>query len=94
VRALAWGGRLVCCGATAGPEVKLNLRAVFFKQLEILGSTMGTPGDLLRAWHEVQAGRIRPVVDRVLPMSRIADAHALLEARAAFGKIVLEQDLA
>ncbi|MDP2304399.1 MAG: zinc-binding dehydrogenase [Pseudomonadota bacterium] len=93
IRALAWGGRLVCCGATAGPDVRLNLRAVFFKQLEIVGSTMGSTGELLRAWQEVTQGRIRPVVDRVLPLSRIADAHAILEARGAFGKIVLEQDL-
>ncbi|MFN7146577.1 MAG: zinc-binding dehydrogenase, partial [Myxococcota bacterium] len=93
MRALAWGGRLVTCGATAGPDVKLNLRAVFFKQLEVIGSTMGTPGELLDAWREVAAGRIRPVVDRVLPMSQIADAHALLEGRGAFGKVVLAQDL-
>jgi len=93
IRALAWGGRLVCCGATAGADVRLNLRAVFFKQLEIIGSTMGSSGELLRAWREVEAGRIRPVVDRVLPLSRIAEAHALLEARAVFGKVVLEQDL-
>jgi NADPH:quinone reductase-like Zn-dependent oxidoreductase len=93
MRALAWGGRLVCCGATAGPEVKLNLRAVFFKQLDVLGSTMGTSADLLRAWQEVAAGHIRPVVGRVLPMSQLGDAHTLLERRGAFGKIVLEQDL-
>lgn len=93
IRALAWGGRLVCCGATAGPDVKLNLRALFFKQLAVIGSTMGSSGELVDAWREVTAGRIVPVVDRVLPMSRIAEAHALLEARGAFGKVVLEQDL-
>lgn len=93
MRALAWGGRLVCCGATSGPAVRLDLRAVFFKQLEVIGSTMGSAGELLRAWREVEAGTLRPVVDRVLPLSRIADAHALLEARGAFGKIVLAQDL-
>lgn len=93
LRALAWGGRLVCCGATTGPNVRLDLRAVFFKQLEIIGSTMGSTGELLRAWQEVTEGRIVPVVDRVLPLSRLADAHAVLEARGAFGKIVLEQDL-
>lgn len=93
LRALAWGGRLVCCGATAGADVPLNLRAVFFKQLEVIGSTMGSASELLDAWREVRAGRIRPVVDRVLPMSRIADAHAVLASRGAFGKVVLEQDL-
>lgn len=93
MKALAWGGRLVTCGATAGAEAGLNLRAVFFKQIEILGSTMGTSGDMVRAWREVEAGHIRPVVDRVMPMSRIGEAHAILEARASVGKIVLEQDL-
>ena len=93
LRALAWGGRLVTCGATSGARVGLDLRAVFFKQLSVLGATMGAAGELLDAWREVEAGRLTPVVDRVLPMSRIAEAHALLEGRAAFGKIVLEQDL-
>jgi NADPH2:quinone reductase len=54
---------------------------------------MGSTGELLDAWREVEAGRLLPVVDRVLPMSRIAEGHAALEARASFGKIVLEQDL-
>lgn len=94
MRALAWGGRLVTCGATAGAEVALNLRAVFFKQLEVVGSTMGSHGELLAAWDEVRRGTIRPVVDRVMPMRRIGEAHALLEARGAVGKVVLEQDLA
>ena len=93
VRALAWGGRLVCCGATAGPDARLNLRALFFKQLDVLGSTMGSSGDMLDAWREVAAKNILPVVDRVFPMSQIADAHAYLEQRRAFGKVVLEQDL-
>ena len=93
IRALAWGGRLVCCGATSGAEVALNLRALFFKQLEIVGSTMGTSADMLAAWREVEAGTIRPIVDRVLPMSRVAEAHGVLDRREAFGKVVLEQDL-
>lgn len=92
-RALAWGGRLVCCGATSGPEVGLNLRLLFFKQLTLLGSTMGSPAELRAAWREVEAGTIRPVVDRILPMSRIGEAHGLLERRELFGKVVLEQDL-
>lgn len=94
LKALAWGGRLVSCGATAGAEVGLDLRPVFFKQLSILGSTMGSEAEMLDAWAEVRRGRIRPVVDRVMPMSRVADAHRLLESRGAFGKVVLAQDLA
>jgi NADPH:quinone reductase-like Zn-dependent oxidoreductase len=92
VRALKWGGRLVICGATSGAEAKINLRALFFKQLDLLGSTMGTTPDLLAAWAEVGAGRIRPVVHTVLPIQRLAEGHALLENRAAFGKVVMEMD--
>jgi len=93
-RALAWGGRLLTCGATTGPEVALNLRVLFFKQQSLIGSTMGTSADMQRAWAEVVAGRIRPVVDAVLPMSRIGEAHTRLESRGVFGKLVLAQDLA
>lgn len=93
MRALAPGGRLVCCGATAGPDVALNLRPVFFKQLSVLGSTMGTSAELLTAWAEVARGAVRPIVDRILPMSRLGEAHALLERRGAFGKVIVQQDL-
>ncbi len=71
----------------------MDLRAVFFKQLSILGSTMGSMGEMRTAWERVAAGDIVPVVDRLLPMSRLADAHALLEQREVAGKIVVEQDL-
>ena len=92
-RALAWGGTYVTCGATTGHKVEMDLRAVFFKQLSILGSTMGSMGEMRTAWERVAAGDIVPVVDRLLPMSRLADAHALLEQREVAGKIVVEQDL-
>lgn len=90
VAALARGGRLVTCGATSGAEVKINLRQVFFKLLSILGSTMGSIAELHEVLRHVDAGRLRPVVDRVLPVDRIAEAHEILENRKAFGKIVLQ----
>lgn len=90
LRALAKGGRLVTCGATAGAEVTVNLRLVFFKLLSILGSTMGSLAELQEIMKHVAAGRLRPVVDRVLPLDQIAEGHRILEAREAFGKIVLE----
>ncbi|HET7712487.1 MAG TPA: zinc-binding dehydrogenase [Thermoanaerobaculia bacterium] len=90
LRALSRGGRLVTCGATAGAEVTVNLRLVFFKLLSILGSTMGSLGELHEIMRHVEAGRLRPVVDRVLPLEAVAEAHRILEAREAFGKIVLE----
>lgn len=93
LKALRWGGRVVCCGATAGADVPLNLRALFFKQISILGSTMGGSGEMIQAWKAVEAGHIRPVVDTILPMSRLGDAHLRLENRDVCGKIVVEQDL-
>src|SRR5689334_5238464 len=89
VRALARGGRLVTCGATTGAEVSINLRLVFFKLLSILGSTMGSLAELHEIMKHVEAGRLRPVVDRVLPLEEIAEGERVLEEREAFGKVVL-----
>jgi NADPH:quinone reductase-like Zn-dependent oxidoreductase len=89
LRLLAWAGRIVLCGATAAPAARINLRAVFFKSLSILGSTMGRQGDLRRlaAWFE--SGELRPVVDRTLPLERAGAAQEALGRREQFGKIVL-----
>jgi NADPH:quinone reductase-like Zn-dependent oxidoreductase len=89
LRALARGGRLVTCGATSGAEVKVNLRLVFFKLLSILGSTMGSLTELQEIMRHVAAGRLKPVVDRVLPLSAVGEGHRVLESREAFGKVVL-----
>ena len=90
MRVLAKGGRVVLCGATSGGDVTVNLRLVFFKLLSILGSTMGSVAELHEIMKHVAAGRLRPVIDRVLPLEKIAEGHRILEAREAFGKIVLE----
>jgi NADPH:quinone reductase-like Zn-dependent oxidoreductase len=92
VVAAAAGGRVVTCGATAGFEAKVDLRHVFFRQIEILGSTMGSKGTMFGILEHVRAGRLRPVVDRVLPLWEAREAHRVLEAREAFGKVVLEVD--
>jgi NADPH:quinone reductase-like Zn-dependent oxidoreductase len=89
VRSLARGGRLVTCGATTGAEVSINLRLVFFKLLSILGSTMGSLAELHEIMKHVEAGRLRPVVDRVLPLEQIAEGERVLEEREAFGKVIL-----
>jgi NADPH:quinone reductase-like Zn-dependent oxidoreductase len=89
VVACARGGRIVTCGATDGFEPPLNLRHVFWRQLSILGSTLASKACLHEIVAHVAAGRLRPVVDRVLPLADVAAAHRVLEARAAFGKIVL-----
>lgn len=90
MRSLAKGGRLVTCGATTGAEVTINLRLVFFKLLSILGSTMGSIGELHEIMKHVNTGRLRPVVGRVLPLDAVAEGHRLLENREVFGKVVLE----
>jgi NADPH2:quinone reductase len=94
LKCLAKGGRYVTCGATSGPVAEIPLNLVFFKSISVLGSTMGSLGDVHRILDLVASGRLRPVVDAVLPMSRVAEAHRRLEAREVFGKLVLAQDLA
>jgi NADPH:quinone reductase-like Zn-dependent oxidoreductase len=83
----------VTCGATSGFEVTTDLRQVFFRQLQILGSTMGSKSDLFRIIPLVQEGRLQPVVDRSFPLAEAAAAHERLESRAAFGKVVLTVDV-
>jgi NADPH:quinone reductase-like Zn-dependent oxidoreductase len=90
VRCAAKGGRIVTCGATAGHEPPLNLRYVFWRQLSILGSTMAPRGRMHTILELVGARRLRGVVDRVMPMDAIVEAHQLLESRAVLGKLVLE----
>jgi len=90
IKAVRNGGRIVTCGATAGFHPAIDLRHVFFRQIEILGSTMGSKADLLAVLGHIAAGRLEPIVDRVLPLARAADGHRALERREAFGRIVLE----
>jgi NADPH:quinone reductase-like Zn-dependent oxidoreductase len=87
--AAAKGGRIVTCGATDGFEPVLNLRHVFWRQLSILGSTLASKSRLFEIMALAGAGRLRAVVDRVLPLADVATGHRLIESRAAFGKIVL-----
>ena len=89
ILSLTRGGRIVTCGATSGWDARTDLRHVFFRQLEILGSTMGPKGDLFPILDQVGAGRLKPIVDKILPLAEAQAAHRLLQDRAIFGKIVL-----
>jgi len=89
VRSLKSGGTLVTCGATTGPNVAIDLRHLFARQLSLLGSYMGTMGELHEVFKHVFAGRLKPVVDRVFPLSEIRAAHEYLEKSQMFGKVVL-----
>lgn len=82
-------GRIAVCGATSGPNPPAALHRVWWKQLTILGSTMGTKADFEGAYELVASGRALPVVDEVVPLAEIRAAHARLEAGEQLGKIVL-----
>jgi NADPH:quinone reductase-like Zn-dependent oxidoreductase len=82
-------GRIVVCGATSGPNPPAALHRLWWKQLTVLGSTMGTKTDFEAAFELVTSGRAKPVVDEVVPLSEIRAAHARLEAGEQLGKIVL-----
>src|SRR3954470_17918257 len=82
-------GRIAVCGATSGPNPPAALHRVWWKQLTILGSTMGRKADFEGAYELVASGRARPVVDEVVPLAEIRAAHARLEAGEQLGKIVL-----
>jgi zinc-binding alcohol dehydrogenase/oxidoreductase len=83
------GGRITVCGATSGPNPPAALHRIWWKQLSILGSTMGTGEDFAGAYELVASGRALPVVDSVLPLEEIRAAHERLEAGEQLGKIVL-----
>ena len=90
VRALARGGRLVTCGATTGANGAVDLRTLFARQLTIMGSYMGTKGELFRAARFFFSGQLTPIVDRRFPLADAAAAQRRLEASSHFGKIVIE----
>jgi NADPH:quinone reductase-like Zn-dependent oxidoreductase len=89
VAALAKDGRLVTCGATIGHEVTLDLNLLFGRHLSLLGSWMGTRAESLAVLEQVRAGKLRPVIDSVLPLADARRAHERIEAREHFGKLVL-----
>ena len=89
LRALTRGGRLVTYGATTGPNATTDVRVLFWKQAEILGTTMASPAEFETAMRLVFRGVLRPVVDVELPLSEARQAHERLEAGRQFGKIVL-----
>jgi len=90
VKSLKPGGTLVTCGATTGYSAALDLRFLFSRQLSILGSFMGTMGELHEVLGHIFAGRLKPVIDRTFSLHDIRSAHEYMEASRMFGKIVLE----
>ena len=89
LESLAPAGRLVTCGATTGYDAGVDLRYLFSKQWSLLGSFMGTMGELHRVLQFVFRGQLKPVIDRVYPLAEIRAAHQRLEDRAQFGKVLV-----
>ena len=85
----ASGGRVAVCGATSGPNPPANLHRIWWKQLTVLGSTMGTQADFQAVYELVASGRAEPIVDRSFPLAEAAAAHEHLEAGRQLGKVVL-----
>lgn len=89
LRALKLGGKIVTCGATTGSKVQIDLRALFIKHQQIIGSTMGTRQDLAEVIKLVEHGNFKPIVGRVFPFREIKAAHEWLEQGRQSGKVVI-----
>jgi len=83
-------GRIAICGATSGPNPPAALHRIWWKQLTIYGSTMGTKEDFEASFELVKTGRAKPVIDSVLPLADARAGHERMEAGEQFGKIVFE----
>lgn len=90
LKCLTRGGRLVTCGATTGYHAAVDLRFLFARQYSLMGSYMGTKGELVRAAQFFFSGELRPVIDRTFPLAEAAAAQRYLEEGKQFGKVVLE----
>ncbi len=89
VAALKWGGTIVVCGATTGFEAKTDLRFLWNKQQNYLGSHLGTKAELLAALRFVASGQIKPVIDETYPLANAAEAQERMESDQAEGKLIL-----
>lgn len=83
------GGRIVIIGNTSGPKAEIDIRYIFGKQISLIGSTMGTHQDFRDITALLWEGRLKPVIDRVMPLSEGAEAFRIMESSDQFGKIVL-----
>ncbi len=92
IRLLRPGGRLITCGATTGPFVKIDLTNIFWKHLEIKGSTMANQVEFRDVMEYVFKGEITPFIDKIFPLEEIKEAERYLEEGNQFGKILLKMD--
>ncbi|RMG47182.1 MAG: alcohol dehydrogenase [Acidobacteria bacterium] len=85
-------GRLALCGAVSERRATVDLISLFFREIEIIGSTGSTLQEVERVLQLVNQGKLRPIIDRLLPLSQAAEAHRLMEQGKLFGKLVLVPD--
>ncbi len=89
MQAVARGGRIVIVGNTSGPQAEIDIRFIFGKQISLIGSTMGSHQDFRDVIDLLWAGKIKPVIHQIMPLSEGCDAYKLMEAGEHFGKILL-----
>jgi NADPH:quinone reductase-like Zn-dependent oxidoreductase len=89
LRSARKGGRVLTCGATTGYAPQTDLRHVFYRQVRVIGSTMGSHKEFMDVMKCIFRGQLKPIIDRVLPLSEASQGHELIEKREVFGKIVL-----
>jgi len=89
MQAVARGGRIVIVGNTSGPQAEIDIRFIFGKQISLIGSTMGSHQDFHDVLNLLWAGRLKPVIHQVMPLSKGRDAYQMMEEGQHFGKIVL-----
>jgi len=92
MKGLARGGRFVTCGATTGHKADLNLTFLFWNQYKLMGSTMGSHNETAEALALAWSGKLKPVIDRVLPLSELQEAHRVVEEGEMVGKVVVKVD--
>jgi NADPH:quinone reductase-like Zn-dependent oxidoreductase len=84
------GGRIVIVGNTSGPQAEIDIRYIFGKQISLIGSTMGGHQDFRDINRLLWSGKLQPIIDRVMPLSKGKKAYEIMEKGKQFGKIVLE----
>jgi NADPH:quinone reductase-like Zn-dependent oxidoreductase len=89
VASLKWGGTLVTCGATTGFEAPTDLRFLWNKQMNFLGSHMGNKTDLLEGLRWLESGHIKPVVSHAFPLQEAGTAQTMMEKNDVMGKMAL-----
>jgi len=89
-KAVKWGGKIILCGASSGYAASVDLRQVFYRQIQILGSTMGTKGDFGKILKHLASGALKPVIDATYPLVDISKAFTRMESQDVMGKILIE----